>query len=415
MHRAALVGLIVLTGCQHAHLRHNTVHQAQTLSDVYEQQVLDNLARTVHDAHAIPSFAYPKEGTTSITDKGGFSASPLKNFSNVLGIDGSRSGLEQWGLTPVSDPDKLQLMQCAYQRAVYGGPLDACAECCEKENKFEGRTDTKLKVAHPCQAGLQAIKKPGGGGYYLVMTETKEYINDTNERFPIDKDGYVTLLTADCNGPCSITCGWLKHGSRCDLPRDCCGLVGFHRGTYVWVDKCYRQHLSRLTLKILDYAINDAPATVSRQKKVRLKVDKFGRLTAKDKDAVGTVTATIGIKDPISSVLVIDHCAVSGLTDNLEQTADVRREEVTKSLQTGVQKLMENKSLLEDRGALELNLVDLLVEEAEKQTTAAIQAVSPIPTEPSKLVIPKRRTVRPSDYGVNPYQIQRSQRGLGIE
>lgn len=116
-----LLGLCVLAGCQHTHLRHNTVRQADTLNEIYEQQVLDNLAMFSMNPNALPSFAYPQDGSANITDKGGLSgASPLKSLRK-LSFSLERSGLEQWGLIPVSDPARLERMMHAYQAAVSSG------------------------------------------------------------------------------------------------------------------------------------------------------------------------------------------------------------------------------------------------------------------------------------------------------
>ena len=165
--RLVLAGLMMgLVGCQHTHLRYNTVRQAETLAEIYEQQVLDNLAKTVHDAHALPYFAYPKDGSTRITDEGSFSASPIHDFRSEFGIGGKRSGLEQWGLTPVSDPAKLQLMQCAYQRAVYGQPLSRCVDCCNLEKAFEGLPDLTLQVLDPNTG--EALCNPETGESYRI-------------------------------------------------------------------------------------------------------------------------------------------------------------------------------------------------------------------------------------------------------
>ncbi|MEM8864785.1 MAG: hypothetical protein AAGF31_04490, partial [Planctomycetota bacterium] len=64
MSRTLLITLCLLattvatTGCTTARaLRHNTVSQANTVADIHQQQVLDNLAKFVHDPYAIPSFA----------------------------------------------------------------------------------------------------------------------------------------------------------------------------------------------------------------------------------------------------------------------------------------------------------------------------------------------------------------------
>lgn len=56
-----VIGLIMsgslLTSCAHTQLRWNTVKQGQTLSAVYQNQVLNNLAKFVSDPHALPDFS----------------------------------------------------------------------------------------------------------------------------------------------------------------------------------------------------------------------------------------------------------------------------------------------------------------------------------------------------------------------
>ena len=51
MHGRFLLGALILftTGCMHIPLRNNTANQARTVSDLYQQQVLNNLAMFVDD------------------------------------------------------------------------------------------------------------------------------------------------------------------------------------------------------------------------------------------------------------------------------------------------------------------------------------------------------------------------------
>lgn len=49
-------------GCTHMHLHRSTVRQAGTLDDIYQQQVLDNLAKFVYDSNSLPHFAFPNQG-----------------------------------------------------------------------------------------------------------------------------------------------------------------------------------------------------------------------------------------------------------------------------------------------------------------------------------------------------------------
>ena len=41
-----------------------------TLSDIYTQQVLNNLAMFIRNPDALPFFAFPNQGTTQIQDTG---------------------------------------------------------------------------------------------------------------------------------------------------------------------------------------------------------------------------------------------------------------------------------------------------------------------------------------------------------
>jgi hypothetical protein len=415
--RIMLCGVfIVLVGCQHTQLRHNTVHQSQTLAEIYEQQVLDNLAKTVHDAHALPFFSYPKDGTSNISQEATITATPFRSFETVFGINGKRAGLEQWGLTPVSDPAKLQLMQCAYQRAVYGRPLSACSDCCLREKAFEGKLDQKIKV-YDTANGLPLLNPETGDCYQVETVDSALVYRDShNQTHVIDEAGFVTIPQYDCNGPCTVTCGWLCHGKRCDVPDDCCSLTGYYCGTYVWVPKCYREHLSRLTLKILDYAVNDAPVLVKRQKEVELNVDQFGQLTADKTKTVGKVTAIIAIDDPISSVLVVDNCA----RKRAEKEAAM------------IKSKLEDEGISEsDAGPLAQKIIGLVPGDAiPKSTWSAFGGdnasaankvqggrVSNIitPATPSPYIIPKQRTFRPGDSFLNQYQIQRDLRAISSQ
>lgn len=421
--RLVLAGLMMgLVGCQHTHLRYNTVRQAETLAEIYEQQVLDNLAKTVHDAHALPFFAYPKDGSTRITDEGSFNASPIHDFRSVFGIGGKRTGLEQWGLTPVVDPDKLQLMQCAYQRAVYGQPLAPCVDCCEREKTFEGKPDKKVHV-FDTKTGTPKINEatnlPYDGRW---LGDDWELLHSDGKHYPVDKKGFATVPTYDCDRACAISCGWLKHGSRCDVPRDCCRLTGFHCGTYVWVPECHRDKLSQLTLKILDYAVNDPAKVTKRTKEVTIFVDKFGRQTSEDEKHVGSVTATIGIDDLASSVAVIDN---EGLDRDTK-----RKEKLEASFkQAGVDsdKILELEAMLfgpqtqvfaSDKFremAIAAELDPKKQEALEKAIKEYFEPSEPevTPSSPSLIITPKQRSIDPGATYLNPLAIERSLEAIG--
>lgn len=340
-----------LVGCQHTHLRYNTVRQAETLAEIYEQQVLDNLAKSVHDAHALPFFAYPKDGSSRVTDEATASASPLHDFRSAVGITGKRTNFEQWGLTPVVDPDKLQLMQCAYQRAVYGKTLSPCADCYNKEK------------------------------------------------------AYPTT--------CEICCGWIKYGSRCEVPHDCCELVGHHCGTYVWVPRCHRDKLSLLTLRILDFAVNEPEASATPKKTVTIFIDKFGRQTERGDRQVGSVTAEIKAGDLASSIAVEDKRALlqanqaeidQALQDAGVSDAEGRRKTLAEILSARFYTPDLGKGL-KTTGMTDKQKAD--IDRAILDGMKKALHIDYTPTDPSPITIPKTRSYRPGDGLFNPYQLQR--------
>jgi hypothetical protein len=229
-------------GCTHSQLRWNTTHQSKTLTDIYEQQVLDNLAMFVYDPNSLPFFSTPSTGSSQVTDQGsvgsdfgwkavGFDAAALKLF-------GQRQMLESWSLSPVSDPRRLELMRCAYQQVVANCSIDSISGCpnCEKLRKrfhLGSANDEKTLAQHTIESGK---------------------------------------TTPACLGQAC----WIGFGCRECVPRCRCEKVGKYCDTYVWLLPDGQDELSKLTLIILDYALNQpapppAPKTVDAE--IRLKAD----------------------------------------------------------------------------------------------------------------------------------------------
>ncbi len=263
------VGLLAMTGCTHAQLRHNTVRQARTVADLQQQQVMDNLAMFVYDANSFPYFAVPSQGTGEVTDKG--SASTTLNWipagwsAAMFKFDGSRQAKQNWTLNPVNDPRRLELMRCAYQQAVAncgcGGVAYDCPDCRKRWNKF--------------YTGDTATPSP--------------------EKTACVKRGIVdnTCLASPC---------WFQFGCKRCVPKHCdCNYVSHYCGVYVWVSPGPgRNELAKLTLAILDYATNVPP--VKPTKEVVYYIDTAGRPTTSVK-SVGKVTAVITIGDAHRNIL----------------------------------------------------------------------------------------------------------------
>jgi hypothetical protein len=249
----AIFALCIADGCTHRQLRWNTVKQSGTLTDIYEQQVLDNLAMFVHDPGSLPCFAYPSSGGSDVIDEGAASADiswlPTGFNNAVFRISGRRNMKGAWILSPVSDPRRLELMRCAYQRSVArvcstSGESMSCPDCDKLFKRFY--------LGNPSSA-----------------TTLAEHTISTGK------------VTAACLGAEP----WFAFGcKRCAARRQCCTKIGHYCGTYVWVLPGGQDELSKLTLTTLDYATNQpqAPPT-SRTKEVTWYFTAAGAPTTQQK------------------------------------------------------------------------------------------------------------------------------------
>lgn len=268
-----IIGSFLQSGCTSAQLRRSTVAHSVTLSDIYTQQVMNNLAMFIDNPSAIPFFAYPNQGTTQIQDTGGAGGPGYVGSSfatSPFGVSLSRQATENWVLNPVSDPARLALMRCAYQQAV--GPCmgvdlvndSGCPDCKGLREAFYGPVATK-----------------------------------------------GALPNSNIELPClNSECCWLQWGSKKDVPCDCrFPYVGRHGDLYVWATCDNREMLARLTLAILDYAVNDpvqfSPRTKIVEYSIEAKTDN-AELTKTSK-----ITATIPIDQPSSLIASLDNLAVT--------------------------------------------------------------------------------------------------------
>jgi hypothetical protein len=276
-------------GCTHVQLRNSTVSQARTLSDIYQQQVIDNLALFIYDPGALPHFAFANQGTTTIADQGtlalmngwgrnaGF---PLLFSTEQLNPTLQRNAQEAWTLTPVTDPRKLELMRCAYQKTVsaFGlpGASGTCPDCEKCFRRFYADSDAA---------------QSGGA------------------------------VTSSCLGRGR----WFGVGCQKCAPKHGCRFVGHYCDIYVWTLPGFRNELAVLTLAVLDYAIHDAPA--ARTKQVVVSVDRHGVPVASDKHAT-QITADVRYDDLVpDSILAEPYLAeidvfIEELNNQLRLTGD---------------------------------------------------------------------------------------------
>jgi hypothetical protein len=195
------VTAIMVSGCTHLQLRRSTLKQQRTLADLNCQQVLDNVAQFVANPDSMPFFSYAATGSTQISDAGSATVNltwdPRTLVSEMLGITGSRTVVEGWGLSAINDPDRLYAMRCVY-RMVVGAATSDCDDCVSRLGAF--------------------------------------FNNDFSKQ-----------------AHCLIPMGWFQVGCKADVPRCAC-YVSHACGRYVWVTPEGLDGLTRLTLTILDIA-----------------------------------------------------------------------------------------------------------------------------------------------------------------
>lgn len=247
---------LAASGCTHHQLRRSAVGQVGTVADIYQQQVLNNLAKFAHDPNALPDFGVPTDGLAQVDDGVNFNNdwtwALLGGETGVFKLGADRGIRQSWSLTPVQDPRKLELMRCAYRKAV---GFAECSECCpECEKRFAHFYTGKIceEIPGPClgcppnSEGCPCNEAPG------IDPETQK--KDTG------------IITSRCLESCWFHVGCADCADEIKKNNPCC-LMGEHCGTLVWVTPGRgSEQLTRLTIAILDYAVNDpkelaAPAT----------------------------------------------------------------------------------------------------------------------------------------------------------
>ncbi len=244
-----VVLLVGLTGCTHVQLRRNTIRQSATLTDIYEQQVLDNLAMFVHDQGALPFFAYPNSGGSDVSDSLGgdwtLGFDRAGFASGGLGQNSGRDMSESWVLTPVYDPRRLELMRCVYKQVV-------------------------------ADAGIRELDQTNDACELLQRQFYLGAVNGISVQEFTQQTGRTT--------PASLNpCQWFGYGSEPPSGHGPCCRSGEYCGTHVWVLPGGREELSKLTMIILDYAFNVSAISTEPSQEVVLYFDSNGQPTTEDK------------------------------------------------------------------------------------------------------------------------------------
>jgi len=176
------------------------------MSDLRYKHILDNLAMMVRNPATVPNPVAINGGVVQISDNGTGMASFIWNpltkpgtpVQYLLGFTGSRTVSEQWSLTPLHNPEKLQLMRCAYQ---------------------------------------------------LLLDSDLVYRDDTEQK--------LRAFLGDEEFARAIPKGWFGVGTKHQVPRDA-RFCGSYHDVYVWVTDDGLDGLSRFYLTILRIALLEA-------------------------------------------------------------------------------------------------------------------------------------------------------------
>ena len=148
------IGLMPLltTGCAHFQLENHTLRQASTITDLRYREVLDNIAMSLENPDVLPYFAIVKDGTANVQNNGqstfAITWMPASTIE-ALGLNGSHTVAQQWGLDPVKDPQRLKAMQCIFKCAT--GACDCHdAECAALFKHFGIANDVDRLLAGGC-------------------------------------------------------------------------------------------------------------------------------------------------------------------------------------------------------------------------------------------------------------------------
>ncbi len=246
MRRSLIIMVVLFAGCQSVMLRERTVGQATTITDIYYEQVMNNIAMHAANPEALPYFSYPGAGVNTIqrTLTGNYTpgwdlvqlatlgpaVAAAKAYHYLFDkqsaeVSASSQNAETWNTVSTTDPDKIQLMKFAYEKVF--GVIDP------------GHDQALCRIL--CNPHSADIPPPSP-----ITTELQPRITNV-PGFPLD---YYHKVYP----------GWFSVGAKCDVPKDAC-YVGHCGKTYAWVTPNQMRDLANFTLAILDIATYQSSST----------------------------------------------------------------------------------------------------------------------------------------------------------
>jgi hypothetical protein len=256
-------------GCQSEQTQRWTNKLVTTVPALYYQQVLDNLAMTIARPGSLPFFCLPTQGSNVNTLQLNASYSPewdlitstsaVNSFignwlfdKQTAGFGGQISNAQSFQLQPVTDPDKLALIQIAL-RLTAGEPISQ-SERHVLDSYYQLRNDTIPLYYYY---------------YYAITGECLQTVKSTCDKVSSPQTCTPPKCPSDPTDTkvCVPQASWFVVSRRWrDVPRTAC-FVGHCCDVWVWVPPEFQRELTAYTLAILDISSIGAPLTFHASQK----------------------------------------------------------------------------------------------------------------------------------------------------
>jgi hypothetical protein len=142
---AAMIALLLNSGCASTQLNYNTTEIGATIDNIYTRETLNNLSKFIDDPNAIPSqvlltagtvqtlntvnpsISFPFAAQIAKTTQSAPAGLTLSSAGTLAGVGGNLSGTnsaqQNYNIGPLNDANTLRNQRALYRHAVFGKPL----------------------------------------------------------------------------------------------------------------------------------------------------------------------------------------------------------------------------------------------------------------------------------------------------
>lgn len=281
--RSCIIAVLLVghVGCRtHHFLGRNVTRQTSTVTDLIQQQVLDNVACFAANPNTLPSFATISDGTTQTQDGGFTQPSATWNATTftqfMLPMNASRQLMENWKLQPVMSAGRIRRLRCAFQM-LFERPSLMLSQ--------DGKSVCVPEGCINCVHDLITVGILPSPGAIANDPEMKDKPKDGCWTFKDKAIAELYLSKLQEAIDCRVPTGWFCIGPK--PPKDVC-MTGRCCDTYAWVAPGGSDGFARFTMTVMALATLDPPP--SRQEmNVFLTLEK-----AKLRAALGQLAPLVG-------------------------------------------------------------------------------------------------------------------------